>query len=387
MIKKTFYALILLLTLSLVGCNDNTITPYEYDSADDVLPGDTLTSGSSIAYTKLFVLNEGTMGQGNASLDFFKFSSGSYVKGAYASMNPFSDGLGDVANNIRLYYNLAFIPVTNSNKLEVMSAYDETHYTSFDIPGCRDVAFNDSYAFVTAYDGASYGNDKIGSVYRINLVSSTSTINSVEVGYQPEGVSLYGQRLYVANSGGYHAGYDNRLSIINTYSFSKITDVEIAPNLKNVYADEENVWVTSFGDYSTVHSGVYCYSAISDRLLDQTDELKNVRFTASYATQTDLYVIGTEDEWDWSGAKRTYKLYSISRREGNVTEHDIDLSEVTTPYAICFNPANSDIYISDVADYTSEGKVFCFNLDSGKKKWTANAGWFPGSMELYGAIY
>ncbi len=387
MTKNPLLIISLAACLLISGCSKD-VPQRTITYADEVLPGDTLVKGKSNAYMKLFVLNEGQMGQENATLDFFKFSSGSYVRNAYSAMNPYSNGLGDVANNIRFYYDYAFIPVTNSNLVEVISCYDETHITKFEIPGPRDVTFDETRAYVTSYDGARYGDDKLGAVYRINLNSNPVKIDTIHVGFQPEGISINGQELYVANSGGYHTGYDDRLDIINTYYFKKKTSIKIAPNLKDVYANDENVWVTSFGDYSKVHSGIYCYSLVYGHVLDRTDELAQVRFLCSCADDTNIYVLGTEQEWEYDpSVKKTYKLYSIGRREGDVRDYDLDLSGLTAPYAICFNPSNGDFYVSDAGDYFTEGKIYCYDLDSGKLQWKTYTGVCPGSLALFGAIY
>lgn len=385
MTKTPLLIISLAACLLISGCSKD-VPQRKITYADEVLPGDTLVKGKSNAYMKLFVLNEGQMGQENATLDFFKFSSGAYVRNAYSAMNPYSDGLGDVANNIRFYYDYAFIPVTNSNLVEVISCYDETHITKFEIPGPRDVTFDETRAYVTSYDGARYSNDKLGAVYRINLETKPVKIDTIHVGYQPEGIAINGQSLFVANSGGYHPGFDDRLDIVNTYYFKKSTSIKVAPNLQDVYADDENVWITSYGDYSTVHSGIYCYSLIYGHVLDRSEELKKVRFLCSCADQADVFVLGTEQEWNVA-VKKTYKLYSVNRREGYVTEYDLDLSSLTSPYAICFNSSDGDIYVSDAGDYYTGGMIYCYNLDSGKLQWKTHTGVCPGSLALFGAIY
>ena len=98
-----------------------------------------------------------------------------------------------------------------------------------------------------------------------------------------------------------------------------------------------------------------------------------------------VYTLGTDDEWNWSGTK-TYCLYTAYPDGTAVKTAFPALSSLATPYAICVNSVNGDIYVSDAADYLTPGKVFCFDKNL-NMKWSATAGVDPGHMVLYSTFY
>ena len=172
--KNALLIISCILSLAVTGCfKDNGADPVVITSEDDVLAGEVVTVGeeSLQSFYKLFVLNEGNFNKNEASLDFFRFTDGKYVRNAFSQMNPIiTGGLGSVANDFQLYYNTAWITVNQSNLVEVIHAKNEKHVTSFEIPSPREIAFDGSYAYVTSYAGAYYGGeDRLGALYRINL--------------------------------------------------------------------------------------------------------------------------------------------------------------------------------------------------------------------------
>ena len=360
-------------------------------SKDSTLDGKTVdVSFISTSAQKLFVLNEGGMGSNNATLDFLRFSDGKYITGAFKKMNPeIAAGLGDVGNDIAIHGNEAWIVVNNSGIVEVISADDETEIAAIQVPTPRNIAFDNTYAYVTSWAGAyvTYGDDYSipdyknpkGQVYRINL-STKKVEGSVEVGYQPEGIAVYNGKLYVANSGGIASqlpptySYDNTVSVIDAASFKVEKTVEVQLNLKNVYSDGKgNIYVTTLGNYWDVHSGLYMLKAAAP---------EQVNWVADYVSVSALcgdtvYCIGTDSEYDWSGAPHTYSAWSVTA--GTKKALSLTLKE-TTPYGLAVLDADT-LLLGDAGDYFNPGTVSCYY--KGTKRWDVTAGVCPGHFALY----
>ena len=98
--KQTLLIFSCVLALVVLGCDKDETSSFT--SEDETLAGETVTAGDKDArYVKLFVLNEGSYGQNNSTLDFFRYSDGKYVRNSFSQMNPtISAGLGDVGNDI-----------------------------------------------------------------------------------------------------------------------------------------------------------------------------------------------------------------------------------------------------------------------------------------------
>ena len=366
----------------------------ETPSKDADLPGTAVdVADLSAPARKLFVLNEGGMGSNNASLDFLRFSDGQYVTGAFRKMNPdVGAGLGDVGNDIAVHEDEVWMVVNNSGIVEVVSAKDETEIAAIAVATPRNIAFDGTYAYVTSWAGAyatgSYDADynyvitdaknPKGRVYRIRL-DTKKVDGSVEVGYQPEGIAFYDGNLYVANSGGISSqlppdyAYDNTVSVIDTKSFKVIGTIPVQVNLKNVYSDGAgNIYVTTLGDYWSVHSGLYLLSA---------EHPGRFRHIADYVSVSaldgdTLYCIGTDSEFDWSAA-HVYSAWSV--RNGVKTDLSLAIREATL-YGLAVLGGDT-FFVGDAGDYFNPGTVSCYH--KGSLLWKVTGGVCPGHFAFY----
>ncbi|MBR5055171.1 MAG: hypothetical protein IKX07_06245 [Bacteroidales bacterium] len=359
---------------------DSTLTGTEVD-----------VSGVSAGIKKVFMLNEGSMGSNNSTLDFLRISDGNYITGAFKKMNPdIGAGLGDVGNDIVVIGNEVWMVINNSGIVEVVSAKDETEIAAIQVPTPRNIAYDNTYAYVTSWAGAyangaydeygyytvtDYKNVK-GQVYRINL-NTKKVEGSVEVGYQPEGIACYNGKLYVANSGGISSqlppdySYDNTVTVIDTKTFKAVKTLDVQINLKSVFSDGKgNVYVTTLGNYWDVHSGVY--------IIDASDKVKHVSDYVSVAALHDgtLYCIGAEEEFDWLAAK-TWKAFSV--KDGAKAASSLKM-DGTNPYGL-FALGNDAFLVSDAGDYFNPGTVSLYS--KGGKVWTVTAGVCPGHFAIW----
>ena len=368
------------------GCQKSETTSRDAD-----LAGVNVAVGEKGLFAKLFVLNEGNFQKNNSTLDFFRFSDGNYVSDAFGSMNPaVVQGIGDTGNDLALNEGKLWLVMNGSGYVHVLDAFDETLIASIAVPDPRYIAFDKSYAYVTSYAGAIYGGDEVkGKVYRISL-STYKVDGEVEVGCQPEGVAVSGNKLYVANSGGYNYIHENTVSVIDLSSFKVSSSVTTASNLHYMASDGQGaVYVSSYGestwsqdaDGNWIQSmsepmGLYKISGAS------SSQVKDVHVSCmTMCSDGYIYAIGNAEELTGGYSNM---LYKVSVKDGSVTSKAIsgtDAAKVGNPYGICVAPGTGDIYIAD-ADYTGPGKVWCFTKDL-KEKWSSVAGMLPAHMVLY----
>lgn len=378
--------------LPLFACQKDPVP--ETPSKDADLTGVTVSvSDLGVTAQKIFVLNEGGMGSNNSTLDFLRFSNGMYITDAFKKMNPsVGAGLGDVGNDIAINKDEVWMVINNSGLVEVVSAKDEIEIAAIAVPTPRNIAFDDTYAYVTSWAGA-YANGSYdenynyiitdsknpkGVVYRINL-STKKVDGNVEVGYQPEGIACYNGNLYVANSGGIASqlppdySYDKTVSIIDTKTFKVTNTVEVEINLKNVYSDGAgNIYVTTLGNYWSIHSGLFMLTASNPTSPKHIGDYVSI---SSLCGDT-VYLIGTDSEFDWS-APHTYKGWSV--KNGTKTEWNATI-DVTTPYSLAVLNANAFL-VGDAGDYFNPGSVACYN--KGSKLWSVTAGVCPGHFAIW----
>ena len=318
---------------------------------------------------RLYILNEGVMGMGNSSIDFYDFADGTYVTDAFPAANPdVTLGLGDTGNDLAVYGGKLWAVMNGSDLVEVMDASTMEHIRAIDVPVCRDIAFSGRYAYVTSWAGnVSDDGDRTGMVYRIDI-NSLSIAGTVEVGYQPEDIAALDGKIYVANSGGMTDGYDNRLSIIDEESFSLERAVEIAANICDIAPDAYGrLWISSPGDYYSVHSGIYVYDTVSGTVLKPEsganilpEWINDIRVSSMYSTGSHLWVLGNENEWDYTAGAGKYCLYTIDCQALTMTRTELSRTgaeSISNPYGIWVSPDEKTIAITDAASYTEPGYI------------------------------
>ena len=343
---------------------------------DDVVMPTVMDTGGAVGsdYAGLYVLCEGNMGSNKATLDFLDFQTGKYHQNIFPSRNPQQvKELGDVGNDAKIYGTRLWLVVNCSNKVEVCEAGTARSIGHVDVPNCRYLAFHEGYAYVSSYVGAVGGTSVTGSVYKIDTLT-LKVEGRVGVGYQPEEMAVVGNKLYVANSGGYNAmqglGYDCRVSVIDLNSFTVERQVEVAPNLFRLRADRYGqVWVTSRGSEGENNTLSQLY-LLNGNTVGATIDLP----VSDLAFRGDsLCYLATANGHMETGVI-DIKSHSIVSRQ--LLKPSADYS-IETPYGMMVHPETGHIYVMDATNYVSNGWLYCFDAD-GNYQWRASTGDIPG---------
>ncbi|MEG0498655.1 MAG: YncE family protein, partial [Alistipes sp.] len=198
----------------------------EEDGMEPIIPSTwtKVTDGDPTCKVKgFFLLNEGNMGSNKATLDYFDYTTGYYMKNIYAERNPnIVKELGDVGNDIQIYGDKLYAVINCSHFMEVMDVRTARHIAAVSIPNCRYVVFDAGYAYVSSYAGPVQidPNARLGYVAKIDT-ATLKVVGECAVGHQPEEMVIHGNKLYVANSGGYRVpNYDKTVSVIDLATFT-----------------------------------------------------------------------------------------------------------------------------------------------------------------------
>ncbi|MCC8088697.1 MAG: YncE family protein [Rikenellaceae bacterium] len=348
----------------------NPSTPTEVDDGKEVEEGDIVG---------FFLLNEGNMGSNKASIDYFDYETGIYHRNIYAERNPgVVKELGDVGNDLQIYRDKLYAVINCSNLVEVMNVETLQHITQISIPNCRYIAFKDDHAYVTSYAGevGLDPNARLGYVARIDLNTMTVKDTCV-VGYQPEELVVAGDKLYVANSGGYRfPDYDNTVSVIDLNTFEEKKKIEVAVNLHRLQLDNYgNLWVSSRGDYYGSESKTFVIDTNTDAVTDTLHLVPNENMTLCGDS---LYIYSAE--WNWYLGINTISYAIINTSTKKVVTRsfikDGTESEIVLPYGIAVNPESGEFFVTDATDYVTPGRLHCYGRD-GIRKWSVTTGDIP----------
>lgn len=333
-----------------------------------------------------YLLNEGNMGSNKATLDYYDYGRGEYLRNIYASVNPdVPMELGDVGNDMGIYGSRLWVVVNCSNKVEVMDVATARRIGKVDVPNCRFVAFHGGNAYVSSYAGpVQIGPEhaQLGYVARIDTATLRET-GRVTVGYQPDGMAIADGMLYVANSGGYMVpNYENTLSVIDLDSFTEVGRVEINVNLDRVLADSHGqLWVTSRGDYYDADATLTCYDTRKHRITAQLPVC-----VSDYSLCGDsLYYVATSWNYATMRNETEYGIIDVARREkvsGGFITDGTD-KEIKIPYGVAVNPITREIYVTDARNYVSPGWLHCYSHE-GVRQWSVRTGDIPAHIVFTG---
>ena len=314
----------------LVACRDDVmVVPME-----NIDTGGKTVKGEIVG---MYLLNEGNMGSNKSTLDYLDLSGSDstvhYLRNIYSERNPSTVmSLGDVGNDCQIYGSRLWLVINCSNKVEVARAEDAVRIGQVNIPNCRYVIFKDGYAYVSSYVGGvrDANNSPQGSVYKVDTLT-LEKVDSCTVGYQPEEMAIVGDRLYVANSGGYQGmtgqGYESTVSVVDLMTMREVHKIEVAPNLH-------------LGD------SLYFYGS-------QWSEL----------TMTNTVTYGIVNV-------RTHQVVSTSLSDAP------EVKKIRMPYGIIVNPIGRDFYLMDAKNYVSSGELLHF-LPDGTFDWKVRTGDIP----------
>lgn len=326
-----------------------------------------------------YLLNEGNMGSNKSTLDYYDFTTATYHRNIYPTANPdVVKELGDVGNDLQAYGSRLYAVINASNKVEVMDRSTGKRIGQVDIPNCRYIRFHEGYAYVTSYAGPieiTENYKQKGYVARFDTATLQIDGRCV-VGYQPDELEIVGEKIYVANSGGYMVpNYENTVSVIDLKTFTETNRIEVAINLQHVRADRHGqLWVSSRGDYYSRPSKLYVIDPQTDQLKDSVlisvsnlcisgDSIYTCSTEFSYTDMTDAVVYGIVDT-------RTHKVVSSNFLATDNTQ------KIKKPYGIWVNPATGDIFLTDAKEYVTPGTLYCFSA-TGELRWSVRTGDIP----------
>lgn len=348
------YAVMLL--VSLAACRKDDIIIYMEEEIISVRP----TQSEAVG---MYILCEGNMGSNKCTLDYLDLSDSlqvTYQRNIYAERNPNEvKELGDVGNDAKIYGSQLWLVINCSNKVEVCRAKDARKLAKIDIPNCRYLAFHKGFAYVSSYVGpvAVSGDAPLGQVYKIDTLTH-QIVGRINVGYQPDELAVLGDRLYVANSGGYRVpDYDRTVSVINLQTFQEERKIDVVPNLHRIRTDQYGqLWVTSRGN------NINEPARLSWLIPDNNGQMQPA---GSLNLQiSDLCIVGDSLYY----ISRDTKSYGII----NVRTHSVisdklssapELAKVKMPYGIIVNPNGRDFYVMDAKNYVSSGELLHFLAD------------------------
>lgn len=337
------------------------------DDLHSVLPSPNNASGSGA----LYVLCDGNYSLNNSTLSLYDFTSKSLTTDFFQEKN--GRKLGDTGNDLERYGSKLYVVVNGSSQVEVLDA--RTGKSLKQIPFFdgstarqpRALAFWRNKAYVCCFDG---------TVVRIDT-AQLEIEASVEVGRNPDDMTVSNGKLYVSNSGGLDygsdLGYDHTVSVVSTETFTETKRIDVGPNPGRIKADRFGfVYVSVRGDYQNEPGRWVCIDTQSDA----------VAATYPFAV-TNFDVSGDKAyfyRYDETSKNSDIGVFNLKTKTLETSTFIQDGTQIQTPYGITADPESGAVYITDAGNYVVSGDVYCFSENGVLAYTLSNVGINPNTV-------
>lgn len=304
----------------------------------------------------VLVVNEGGFGKSNGSVGLYKPGDKSYFD-AFKQAN--GRPLGDIVQSIAKIDNQFYIAVNNSNKIEVVNVSDFKSVASISTTSPRYI--------LKTVDGKAYISNLYSNTLKVLSLADNSISKDIDIHHSSNAMALLSGKVYVST-------YDNKLMVVNTANDSLTDSIAVSSGLGpivNAGSGKIVVLCTGLVDWGSgnvLENGkIMIFNADSNRA-ERTVPLSSGSYGGSL-----VYNSSNNTLYFSLGNNKVYKM----DMSGIISDF------VTLPagavYGINCNPINSEIYITDAGDFSSEGKVYIYN-QSGVKTGEFTAGVAPNGV-------
>lgn len=189
----------------------------------------------------ILVSNEGGFGAGNATVSFVSNDFTTVNNSIFEFHNNVP--LGDTAQSMAFYNDLAYIVVNGSNKIEVVNKNTFVSVSTIDtgLTNPRYITFANGNGYVTNWGDGGDATDDFVAVIDLTTNTVTSTISVIE---GPEQAVVANGKIYISHKGGWGSGAS--LSVID--ATNTVTTIVVGEKPDEMVVDTMgNIWVISEG--------------------------------------------------------------------------------------------------------------------------------------------
>jgi len=303
--------------------------------------------------TRLLILSEGLYNMNNSTLALVDLSNSTTDYDIFKTLNH--RGLGDTANDLKRYGSKIYIPVDISSTLEIIDATTLTSIKRLAITKAdgaarqpRRIAFYDSYAYVTCFDGTLVEID----------TSSLEITRMVTLGRNPDHIAICNDKAYVSNSGGLdYPYYDATVSVVDLASMTELRRINVGQNPGCIEASTNgDIYVISRGDYDLNDYTLHKIDTEIDTVIRTFTDIHPLNFCI---VENTLYM------YNYNFTTATHWVKTFNCTTDRISKDNIlpESLSITTPYSITVDPSTGEIFLTDANSFVLFGHLICINAD------------------------
>lgn len=356
-IYQVLGSFLLAFTLLLTACEKDTTNPTGGNPAPPANPGE----------RNVYVVCEGSLGNGNASLFMQNLNSYNTYENVYGSTN--GGLLGDVFQSMERIGERLFLCVNNSDRVVVIDAATRQKVGQIDIPKPRYILpVNSNKAYVsTLFSNKVYVIDPEQLI--VDKIIEMPAQN-------PEGMMKLGNLAYICP----WDTANNDVYVVDISTDQIVDSYEVAGYAPHsVLHDAENtVWVMAGNVTKGKKATLTRLAPGSDIVLNSfsfnglEDPIKPILNKAG----TELYYIGV----DYNGAIGYNGIFKMGIDQTSIPSNPIiPAQQLQYFWGLGIDPVTGEIYVGDPKGFTQKGSVSVYT-SSGELKRTFAVGVGPGNF-------
>lgn len=296
--------------------------------------GDTTLSDAR----KVYVINEGGFGYGNASVTLYDPVTGHTVEDVYKEQN--NNDVGDVAQSLSRIGNRFYLVVNNSGKVLVCdAAFKKTGQISGLSSPRYLLPVTNQKAYVSDYNG--------GAVSIVDMNSNLKT-GSIPCPGWTERMALIYNKAFVTNL------RKKYIYVINTTTDAITDSVETGINAAGLVLDKnDRLWILSAGDKANNVPGRLT------RVHPLTLAVEATFLFPSGASPGNLGLNGTKDTlWYLSG-----DIFRMAINNTTLPVAPFISAGTKNFYGLGVDPNHHTVYAADALDYAQRANVYIYGPD------------------------
>ncbi|MEZ5016548.1 MAG: hypothetical protein R2800_05805 [Flavipsychrobacter sp.] len=315
----------------------------------------------------VFVVCEGTLGNGNSSLHLYTPGQNLVYNDVYKQAN--SELLGDVFQSMTRIDKRLFLCVNNSDKIVVLNLSDRKKVGEINVSKPRYI--------VSASSTKAYVSSIFSDKVHIINPQTLSVVGEITMPYKnPEGMILVNGLLYVCC---WDTNANNIYAIdINTDKIVKAIPIAgKAPHDISIDRDGK-IWVLAGNAPKKIWATLTRIETLSSQIMKSYSfpplaEPMRIAFNQS---RDKFYFI----EVDYNGSTQYNGVYTMGIYDDKIpTTPFVAAAQFQYYWALGVDPTNDDVYIGDPKGFVQKGSVSVYRED-GTKKSSFDVGIGPGQF-------
>lgn len=290
---------------------------------------------------KYLVLNNGDWGKNDASVGRWQDVKKVYYPNAFYQTN--NQHLGDLGQDAMVYGSKIYIAVSGSKKIFVTDLNLHLIRTiNSDDMQPRQLAAAEGKVYATLYEG-----------YLAEIDTTDFSLRKTKVGDYPEGVVVYNEKAYVANSGGLNRpDYGKTLSVVDLTLFQEEKTLTVKNNPCGLWRCNDRLYILSYGNYADIPAKLQVCVMGTDYVQDV--DYASPAMCAIYGDR--LYVLA--DAYNAAGATVYIHNAQTNEKLGTFLTSE---AQVTQAYSLS---ATKDYLWIGTSDYKTTGEMLVWNRET-----------------------